>query len=198
MTRGFSCPTTRASAVRTRCGSSPSSSSGLGRYDSRYSALPHGSREVLVDELTAEDLRRHYDDAETSPDLERAELDTNVVTEPMVGITIRLSAATLDAARSLASEQGVRVTALLREWIEERVAEHADDTRVVPVATSCSASFFGRMTLTPSITNDPPISGQLASTKQSTPRTGTSATPASARTARTTSTCLCTPSTSLV
>jgi len=88
----------------------------------------------LVDELTAEDLRRHYDDAETSPDLERAELDTNVVTEPMVGITIRLSAATLDAARSLASEQGVRVTALLREWIEERVAEHADDTRVVPVA----------------------------------------------------------------
>src|SRR5665647_2054800 len=108
MTRGFSCPTTRASAVRTRCGSSPSSSSGLGRYDSRYSALPRGSMEVLVDELTAEDLRRHYDCAETSPDLERAELDTNVVAEPMVGITIRLSAATLDAARTLASEQGVR------------------------------------------------------------------------------------------
>jgi len=87
----------------------------------------------LVDGLTAEDLRRHYDGAETSPDLERAELDTNVVAEPMVGITIRLSAATLDAARVLANERGLRVTALLREWIEERVAEHADDTRVVPV-----------------------------------------------------------------
>src|SRR5665648_712492 len=134
MTRGFSCPTTRASAVRTRCGSSPSSSQGPWRYDSRYSALPRRSREVLVDELTAEDLRRHYDDAETSPDLERAELDTNVVTEPMVGITIRLSTATLDAARVLANERDLRVTALLREWIGERVAEHADDTRVVPVA----------------------------------------------------------------
>jgi len=87
-----------------------------------------------MDDLTVEDLRRHYDDADTSPDLERAELDTTVVAEPMAGITIRLSSATLDAARLLASERGLRVTALLREWIEERVAEQADDTRVVPVA----------------------------------------------------------------
>ena len=87
-----------------------------------------------MDDLMPEDLRRHYDGADTSSDLERAELDTTVVTEPMVGITIRLSAATLDAARVLADEQGLRVTALLRAWIEERVAEHADDTRVVPVA----------------------------------------------------------------
>jgi len=87
-----------------------------------------------MDDLTAENLRRHYDRADTSPELERAELDTTVVTEPMTGITIRLSATTLDAARVLASERGLRVTALLREWIEERVAEQADDTRVVPVA----------------------------------------------------------------
>jgi len=87
-----------------------------------------------MDDLTAEDLRRHYDGADTSPDLERAELDTTVVAEPMAGITIRLSSATLDAARVLANERGLRVTTLLREWIEERVAEHADDTRVVPVA----------------------------------------------------------------
>ena len=87
-----------------------------------------------MDDLTAEDLRSHYDNADTSPDLERAELDTTVVTEPMVGITVRLSTATLDAARVLANERGRRVTALLREWVEERVAEHADDTRVVPIA----------------------------------------------------------------
>jgi len=87
-----------------------------------------------MDDLTAEDLRSHYDNADTSPDLERAELDTTVVTEPMVGITVRLSTATLDAARVLANERGRRVTALLREWVEERVAEHADDARVVPVA----------------------------------------------------------------
>lgn len=87
-----------------------------------------------MDDVTAEDLRSHYDGTDTSPNLERAEFDTTVVAEPMAGITIRLAAATLDAARVLASERGVRVTALLREWIEERVAEQADDTRVVPVA----------------------------------------------------------------
>ncbi|WP_024288996.1 hypothetical protein [Cellulomonas sp. KRMCY2] len=87
-----------------------------------------------MDDATAGDLRSHYDGADTSAELERAELDTTAVAEPMAGITIRLSAATLDAARVLASERGLRVTALLREWIEERVAEQADDTRVVPVA----------------------------------------------------------------
>jgi len=87
-----------------------------------------------MDDVTAGDLRSHYDGADTSSELERAELDTTVVAEPMVGITIRLSTATLDAARVLANERDLRVTALLREWIEERVAEHADDTRVVPVA----------------------------------------------------------------
>ena len=87
-----------------------------------------------MEDVTAGDLRRHYDGAETSPDLARAELDTTVVAEPMAGITIRLSTATLDAARVLANERDLRVTALLREWIEERIAEHADDTRVVPVA----------------------------------------------------------------
>lgn len=87
-----------------------------------------------MDDRAADELRRHYDDANTSPDLERAELDTTVVAEPMVGITIRLSTATLDAARVLASARGARVTTLLREWIEERVAEQANDTRVVPVA----------------------------------------------------------------
>ena len=87
-----------------------------------------------MDDVTADELRRHYDEADTSPNLERAELDTTIVVEPMAGITIRLSSATLDAARVLANERGLRVTALLREWIEERVAEHAEDTRVVPVA----------------------------------------------------------------
>jgi len=87
-----------------------------------------------MDDLAADELRRHYDDADTSPDLKCAALDTTVVAEPMAGITIRLSSATLDSARVLANERDVRVTALLREWIEERVAEHADDTRVVPVA----------------------------------------------------------------
>ncbi|HEY5514764.1 MAG TPA: hypothetical protein VIK12_00985 [Pengzhenrongella sp.] len=53
---------------------------------------------------------------------------------PMVGIAIRLPVATLDAARLIAHDEGVKVTAMLREWIDQRVAERVDDARVVSVA----------------------------------------------------------------
>jgi hypothetical protein len=79
-------------------------------------------------------LRQHYDDADTSGELTRAELDTTINAEPMVGITVRLSASTLDAARAIARKDGVKVTALLRQWIEQNVAEGADDDQMVPVA----------------------------------------------------------------
>ncbi|MET0435200.1 MAG: hypothetical protein ABW025_13635 [Cellulomonas sp.] len=52
----------------------------------------------------------------------------------MVGITIRLPQTTLDAARAVADEEGVKVTALLRAWVEQRLAERVDDRTVVPVA----------------------------------------------------------------
>jgi len=42
-------------------------------------------------------LREHYDTTDTTAELESAELDTSTVSEPMVGITIRLPASTLDA-----------------------------------------------------------------------------------------------------
>lgn len=87
-----------------------------------------------MDHVTRDALRRHYDGTDTSADLEQAELDTSVVAQPMVGITVRLPTATLDAARALAVAQGVKVTTLLREWIEQCVAERADGTRVVSVA----------------------------------------------------------------
>ena len=79
-------------------------------------------------------LRKHYDNTDTSAELEKAELDTMTVSEPMVGITVRLPASTLDAARSIARKDGVKVTALLRQWIEQNVAEGADDEQMVPVA----------------------------------------------------------------
>lgn len=78
-------------------------------------------------------LRRHYDRSDTSAELASAEL-----VEPgegrMVGITIRLPQTTLDAARAVADEEGVKVTALLRAWVEQRLAERVDDRTVVPVA----------------------------------------------------------------
>jgi len=52
----------------------------------------------------------------------------------VLGITIRLPASTLDAARSLASKDSVKVTVLLRQWIEQNVAEGAGGEQMVPVA----------------------------------------------------------------
>jgi len=79
-------------------------------------------------------LREHYDNTDTSVELEKAKLDTTVTTEPMVGITVRLPASTLDAARTIARKDGVKVTALLRQWIEQNVAEGTDGDQMVPVA----------------------------------------------------------------
>jgi len=79
-------------------------------------------------------LREHYDHTDTSAELERAELDSTIVAEPMVGITVRLPASTLDAARSIARKDGVKVTALLRQWIEQDIAEGTDGDQMVPVA----------------------------------------------------------------
>ena len=79
-------------------------------------------------------LRQHYDNTDTSVELEKAELDTTFVAEPMVGITVRLPASTLDSARAIARKDGVKVTALLRQWIEQNVAEGTDDDQMVPVA----------------------------------------------------------------
>ena len=78
-------------------------------------------------------LRAHYDSTDTSAELQKAELDTSVVAEPMVGITIRLPASTLDAARAIARKEGVKVTALLRQWIAQHVAEGAGEDQVVSV-----------------------------------------------------------------
>jgi hypothetical protein len=60
--------------------------------------------------------------------------DASGAAGPMVGIAIRLPVATLDAARAIALGEGVKVTAMLREWIDQRVAERVDDERVVSVA----------------------------------------------------------------
>ncbi len=52
----------------------------------------------------------------------------------MVGITIRLPASTLNTARALAAGRGVKVTALIRDWVEQQLADNTDDRRVVSVA----------------------------------------------------------------
>ncbi|MDO8121220.1 hypothetical protein Q6346_07835 [Isoptericola sp. b490] len=80
-----------------------------------------------------EKLRDYYDSHDTSAELATAKPDDSVVAEPMVGITIRLPATTLDAAREVARVRGVKVTALLREWIEQNLGDEVGDDRLVSV-----------------------------------------------------------------
>jgi hypothetical protein len=84
------------------------------------------------DELAA--LQNSYDNSDQSHLLELAELDSSTVDDPMVGITVRLPASTLNAARNIAARREIKVTALLREWVEQELANEVDDQRVVTVA----------------------------------------------------------------
>jgi hypothetical protein len=80
------------------------------------------------------ELRNFYDHTDQSAELDDAELDGSTVEDPMVGITVRLPASTLGAARAIAAERGVKVTALLREYVEHQLADQIADEKMVPVA----------------------------------------------------------------
>lgn len=85
---------------------------------------------MTVDDLGADEPRGEVPPVTAELDLAAEGLAAG---GPMVGIAIRLPAATLDAARLIAHEEGIKVTAMLREWIDQRVAERVDDARVVSV-----------------------------------------------------------------
>ncbi len=84
------------------------------------------------DELAA--AREMYDHTDQSDALEHAELDTSTLDDPMVGITVRFPVSTLNAARAVAASRDIKVTAMLREWVERQLADEVDDRRVVSVA----------------------------------------------------------------
>jgi hypothetical protein len=87
--------------------------------------------------LTSEQLRDlagHYNEADTTDDLERAERDDSVVSEPMVTTSLRLPRSTMDELRREAEERGVRPTQLMRAWIDSGLARRQSGEPVVPVS----------------------------------------------------------------
>ncbi len=85
-----------------------------------------------------DDLERvaeHYQTHDTSADLERAEYDGGTTAEPMITTSLRLPKPVMDAIRGVADVRGMRATALMREWLEQRLAEDADaGEQVIPVS----------------------------------------------------------------
>jgi hypothetical protein len=69
-----------------------------------------------------EELRKHYDNTSLTAEIADAELSTEVVESPMVGITVRFPAETLQQIREAATAEGSKTTALIRRWVEERLS----------------------------------------------------------------------------
>ncbi|RAL30953.1 hypothetical protein CVN56_30535 [Rhodococcus sp. AQ5-07] len=84
-----------------------------------------------MDPTKMAELRDYYDDADTSALIEESILDETVDQAPMVGITVRLPAAVLNRVREQAGERGIKTTALIREWVEDSVADETDDDSMV-------------------------------------------------------------------
>lgn len=79
-------------------------------------------------------LREHYDTTDASADLDQAILDDTVQDDPMIGITVRLPRAVLNQVRDLAASKDMKVTALIRDLVEQHVADASRPDLVIPVA----------------------------------------------------------------
>lgn len=79
-----------------------------------------------MDQDKLRDLRNYYDN-ENSVGGEDGAWETDTEDDPMVTTSIRLPKTLLDWVRAQADDQGVKPTALIRRWIEER--NNADHPR---------------------------------------------------------------------
>lgn len=81
-----------------------------------------------MDQERLDALRDYYETMDLTSELEKAELDTDAAQSPMVGITVRFPAEVLQQVRAVATAVGVKPTALIRIWVEQRL--DSDKTRV--------------------------------------------------------------------
>jgi hypothetical protein len=67
-------------------------------------------------------LRDYYDNTSLTSEIAEAKLNTETVDSPMIGITVRFSKPVLDRVRDIAARENVKTTALVRRWVEEKLA----------------------------------------------------------------------------
>lgn len=77
-----------------------------------------------------DELREHYDNTDTSSELDRAEYvpaDAPPASERMTTFAVRLPLPVLERVRQIAAEDGVTTSEMLRRWIEDGIAAHDGD-----------------------------------------------------------------------
>jgi hypothetical protein len=67
-------------------------------------------------------LADYYDATDTSAEMADAEWDDETAENPMITTSLRLPKNVLDQIRATAAAEGVKPTALMRRWIEERLS----------------------------------------------------------------------------
>lgn len=88
---------------------------------------------IMADKM--DELRDYYDRTDTSDQLEGAILERpDTAAEPMLTYALRLPKPVLDELRAAAERRGMRVSALMRAWLEERLGrESGGQEKVVSV-----------------------------------------------------------------
>jgi hypothetical protein len=79
----------------------------------------------------------YYDNADLSEHIEQASWeDPSPMAEPMVTYALRLPQPVIDQLRAAAEQRGVKVSTLMREWLEERLTVGANygEEATVPVS----------------------------------------------------------------
>lgn len=70
------------------------------------------------------ELAEHYDHVDLTENIEAATWEEpEPLAEPMVTYALRLPKPVIDALRAAAAARGVKVSTLMREWLEERLAQ---------------------------------------------------------------------------
>lgn len=69
-----------------------------------------------------EKIAEYYETHDTADSMADAELITEPASNPMVTTSLRLPLPVMSELRSVARARGVKVTQLIREWVEERLA----------------------------------------------------------------------------
>lgn len=86
-----------------------------------------------MDRDKIEELRAYYDQTSLPESVDRATLDDRTTDEVMVSTSIRLPRSLMARVRERAEAAGVPATALMRQWVLDRLAEPESEA-VVSVA----------------------------------------------------------------
>jgi predicted DNA-binding protein len=92
-----------------------------------------------MDEKRLEELATHYDNQDISEEIATKPLERHEPADQvMIVSSIRLPKPTMDRVRDVAAAEGVKPTALMRQWIEEQLNRLEDRTSPVDQLESLS------------------------------------------------------------